>query len=151
MIPATVWDNLVDTLKCNKTLSKYIKNVYEGFRYDLEPNSLPCLMIEPKSNNEIEKDMNQYKNIFLNLDIFAVSSSDYNKFERTIAGDNEYKGILDIENDIRACLQSSYTLGDTVMDIRFETTEFDLGQIDKYPVRGLRMPVKILYRQNNGA
>lgn len=151
MIPSDVWTNLVSTLKNNPTLSKYIRNVYEGFRYNIEPNSLPCLMIEPTSNNEVQKDLNQYKDIFLNLDIFAVSTADYNRADKTIVGDTDYKGILDIENDIRACLQSSYSLGDTVLDIRFDPTTFDVGEIGKHPVRGLRMPIKVLYRQNNGA
>ena len=150
MIASTVWNQLVSTLQNDPTLSVYIKYVFEGRRYDLEPNSLPCIMIEPTRNNEVEKDMNQVKNIFLGVDIFAFSSANYNEFPKTIVGGVDYKGILDIENDIRACLQSSYTLSNKVIDVRFDPTIFDQVDIGKYPVRGLLIPTKILYRQTDG-
>jgi hypothetical protein len=151
MIASNVWTQLVYTLQQNPTLAGYVKYVFEGRRYEIEPESLPCIMLEPTQNNEIEKDLNQIKDIFLSVDLIALSSANPNEFPKTIVGDDNYKGILDIENDIRACLQSSYTLGDTVIDIRFDPTVFDQLDIGKYPVRGMLMPIKILYRQNNGA
>lgn len=151
MIAGTVWTQLVKTLEENVTLSGYMKNVFEGRRYNIEPESLPCIMLEVVRNNETEKDMNQYKRIYLHVDVLAFSSNNFNEFNKTIVGDNKYKGILDIENDIRACLQSSYTLGDRVIDIKFDPTEFDSADIDKYPIRGLLMPIRILYQQFNNA
>ena len=150
MIAGTVWNQLVTTLQGSGLLT-YIKYVYEGRRFDIEPESLPCLMLEPTQNNDINRDLNQIKDIFLNVDIFAFSSANYNEFPKTIVGDQNYKGILNIENDIRACLQRSYTLGNNVIDIRFDPTIFDQLEIGKYPVRGMLIPIKILYRQNNEA
>jgi hypothetical protein len=150
MIAATVWNQLVSTLENNPALSDYIKMVFEGRRYNIEPESLPCIMLEPVRNNETETDFNQVKDILLSVDIFAFSSNNPHEFKRTIVGGQDYKGILDIENDIRACLASSYTLGDNVIDIRCEPTVFDALDIGKYPVRGLLIPIKILYRQTDG-
>ena len=151
MIAGTVWTQLVSTLEDNPTLSGYIKQIFEGRRYNIEPESLPCIMLEPIRDGEIHKDMNQYKDIFFSVDLFAFSSNNPHEFKQTIVGTKGYKGILNIENDLRACLQSSNTLGGNVIDIQFEPTVFDQLDIGKYPVRGLLMPIKILYRQNNNA
>lgn len=151
MIASDIWKQLVSTLQQNPALSDYIKYVFQGQRFNIEAESLPCLMLEPIRNNEIEKDYNQVQNLFFNVNIFAFSSMNVQEFDKTIVGDSDYKGILDIENDIRACLSSSYTLGDTVIDIQFEPTVFDQLDFGKYPVRGLLIPIKILYRQTDGA
>ena len=145
MISATIYNSLVSTLQNNPTLKGYIKYVFKGLRYDLEPEALPCLMVEPTQNNEIEKDMNQFKNVWLDVDIvaFSYNVADVNK---AIVGDEMYRGILDIENDIRACLTSSNTLGDKVIDIQLNPTVFGYKE---YPIRGLTIPARILYRQNN--
>ena len=149
MIAATVWKQLVTTLKENPALAGYIKEVFEGFRVKIEPENLPCIMIEPIQNNEIEQDMNQIKRIFFSVDVVAFTYCPSNQ-ERQIVGDDSYKGILEIENDIRACLVASNTLGDSVVDIRFEPSVFDRYE-EKYPTRGLLIPIRILFQQNNVA
>jgi hypothetical protein len=108
-------------------------------------------MIEPVKDGEIEQDFNQIKNVFFDVEIYAVSSNVPHDFAKTIIGDGDSKGILDISNDIRACLQSSYNLGGNVIDIRFEQITFGEAEIGKYPVRGLVMPIRILYRQTEGS
>jgi hypothetical protein len=145
MLAATVYNAVISTLKNDPTLSKYVKQVFKGLRYDIEPESLPCIMIEPTTNNEISLDMNTVKDIWMGLDVMAYSYAASNP-EKSIVGDAMYKGVYDIENDIRACLQSSYTLGDKVIDIKFQPTTF--GYKD-YPIRGFNIPIKILYRQTN--
>lgn len=150
MIAGTIWNQLVLTLQENPTLSEYVKLVFEGVRSDIEPESLPCIMLEPVRDGEIIKDMNQIKDVALTVNVYAFSSNNFNQFEKTIVGDHDYKGILEINNDIRACLQSSYDLGGNVIDIGFDPTEFDSIEFEKYPVRGMVMPIKIRYRQING-
>ena len=149
MIASTIWKNLKSTLQNNPALSKYVKVVFDGIRYNVEPESLPCLMLEPMQNGEVDLEMNDVQNVYLNVNILAFSSSNFNEFDKTIAGDEVYKGILDIENDVRACLAASYTLGETVIDIKQGTSEFDTLEFKKYPVRGFVIPIKILYRQTN--
>ncbi len=147
MIASDVWNQLVLTLQA-PSLS-YMKYVYEGRRYEIEPQSLPCIMLEPTKVGDIEREMSQTQDVYLNVDLFAFSTANTSEFPKTIVGDQDYKGILDIENDIRAVLQRSYTLGDTVIDVKVDSVQFDQIDIGKYPVRGLLMPVRILYRQMN--
>lgn len=151
MIAADAWTALTTTLQNDPTLSGYMKYVYEGRRYDIEPESLPCIMLEPTQVGDIEREFNQTQDVYLKVDLFAFSTANYNEYPKTIVGDQSYKGILDIENDIRACLQRSYTLGDAVIDTRVDAVQFDQIDMDKYPVRGLLMPIRILYRQINEA
>ena len=150
MTPSQVWTNLVSTLQNNPTLSAYVKYVYEGYRYNIEPENLPCLMLEPVQNNLKGKDLNVIKDIYLDINLYGFSTNNYNQFPKTIVGDNDYKGILDIENDVRGCLISSYTLGDSVIDTIIQPSKFDQTNIEKYPVRGFLLPLRFLYRQING-
>ena len=151
MIASTIWKELKSTLENNPTLKDYVKVVFSGIRFKLEPDSLPCIMLEPVIDNEIETDLNQIKRQWLSIDVFAYSDYNVTDFDKTIVGGRDYKGVLDIANDIRACLQSSNTLGDNVYDIQFEPTEFArIDDDEKYPVRVLVIPIKILYQQNKG-
>lgn len=150
MIASTVWNELASTLENNPALCKYVKYVFKGRRWDIEPDTLPCIMLEPMMNNDTFQDLNQYKKKLFHVDIFAFSDSNFHDPTKSIVGGRDYKGILDIENDIVACLQSSYTLGGNVIDIQFEPTRFDQLDTKKYPVRGLLIPIKILYQQTDG-
>lgn len=150
MIAGTIWNQLVTTLNGSGLLSGYIKYVYEGRRFDIDEKSLPCIMLEPTQNGEGEREMNNIDYQYFNLDIYAFSSNNLNDFKKTIVGGADYKGILDIENDIRGCLKDSYNLGGTVTDVRIDPTQFDSLEIGKYPVRGMVIPIRILYRQQDG-
>lgn len=145
MLAGTVYNNVISTLQNNPALSAYIKRVFKGLRYKIEPNTMPCIAVEPVQNNEIEKDYGQVKNLFLDLDVIAFAQCPTDSDE-TIVGSKGYKGVLDIENDIRACLQSSNTLGDTVIDVQFEPTVFEYIE---FPVRRVTLPIRVLYRQTD--
>ena len=148
MLAATVFNQVVETLKGNDTLSEYVKYVFKSFRFNVEPDSMPCLYVDISGNNEIQQEIHTYKKIWLTLKIIAYT---YNitQPDKAVVGDDNYKGVLDIENDIRACLQSSYTLGDRVIDIKCDPTLF--YDFKEFPYRGFEIPVKILYQQNAGA
>jgi len=152
MLAGTVFNQLVRTLDGNSTLSDYVEQVYKGVRYNIEPDSMPCIMCEVRGNNELERDMGQIKHIYLDVDIIAYVSSPSDP-DYAIVGQKDmfYYGVLDIENDIRACLQSSYTLGNTVIDIKFLPTEFMDFEHKNTLMRGVRIPVRLLYRQTDGA
>jgi hypothetical protein len=150
MIAGTIWQQLKLTLEENSTLKGYIEYVFNGRRFNIEPDSLPCIMLEPVGNNEIIKEMNNVKEVALSIDLFAFSSVSHNDYTDTIIGDQNYHGILSIENDIRACLQASNTLGDLVIDTIIQETVFDQIDVDKYPVRGALIPLRIKYRQIDG-
>lgn len=150
MIAGTVWNKLKTTLEGSPILNGYIKVVFEGRRFDIEPNSLPCIMLEPTFNHEVIREVNNVAEIEMGVDVYAFSSANHHEFNKTIVGDYNYKGILDIENDIRQVLSSSYNLGGNVIDTRPETSEFDQIDFDKYPVRGVRIPLRIKFKQISG-
>jgi len=150
MIAGTIWEQLKLTLEQDSTLKGYIKYVFTGRRFNIEADSLPCIMLEPSTNNEIIREMNNVKEVALGIDLYAFSSVSHNDFTDTIIGDQNYHGIYSVENDIRAVLQSSNTLGDLVIDTIVEQTVFDQIDVDKYPVRGVLIPLRIKYRQING-
>lgn len=147
MIAGTVYDMVINTLNGNSTLNTYVKRVFRGLRNEITGDTMPCICVEAVSNNEVIRDMNEYKNVNLGLDIIAFCNS-VGDPDKAIVGDENYKGILDIENDIRACLQASYSLGNNAIDIVFEESRFDYR--NAFPIRTVTIPIKILYRQHTG-
>ncbi len=144
MVIGSIYNQLVLTLQENPTLKDYMATFYKGVRYDIGKENCPCLMIDVVRNNEIEKDFGQIKRIWAEFDVLGfVYEQDQ---ESLIVGDKrkEVYGILDIENDIRACLQSSNTLGNRVIDLQMNPTDFDYTF---WPVRGLRIKVRTFYQQ----
>lgn len=146
MVIGSLYNQLLLTLEQNPTLKLYVKTVFEGIRFDIAKESYPCLMVEVVRNNEIEKDFGQVKRVWAEFDIFGhIFEHDQ---DSQIVGDKRKGvfGILNIENDIRACLQSSNTLGDRAIDLQMYPTEFEYKF---YPVRGLRIRARVLYQQTD--
>ena len=149
MLAASVFNQVVATLEGNDTLSVYVKNVFKGYRYNVEPDSMPCIFVDITNNFNPERpDIHTYSQIWLGLKIVAYT---YNitQPDKAVVGDDDYKGVLDIENDIRACLQSSYNLGNRVIDTKCDPTVF--YDFKEFPYRGFEIPIRILYQQNAGA
>lgn len=151
MIAATVYNELVSTLTNDPTLSDYVENVFKGMRFNIEPDSMPCIMAEIRGNNEIEKDFGQVKKVWLDVDVMAFVAAPSDP-EYAIVGVKEldYIGVLDVENDIRACLQASNTLGGHAIDTRVQATIFQEFELKGTITRGVIIPVRILYRQTDG-
>ena len=151
MIAGTIFNNLVETLNNDANLKEYIKFVFAGRRYAIEPDSIPCIMVEPTANNEIERDFGQITKVFFKVDVIAIVGAPADP-DYTIVGDKAmgYIGVLDIENDIRACLSGSNTLGDSVEDIQIMETIINEAVINNAIIREVKIPIKVLYRQNNG-
>ena len=146
MVIGTIYNQLVTTLKNDSSLKLYIKTFFKGVRFDVAKDNHPCLMVDVVRNNEIEQDFGQIKRIWAEFDVLGfVYEHDQ---ESLITGDprKEVFGILNIENDIRAVLQASQTLGNRVIDLQMQPTEFDYTF---WPVRGLRIRVRALYQQTD--
>src|SRR3990167_8390972 len=124
MLAGTVFNTLISTLQNNPTLSGYVKQVFKGMRYNIEPDSMPCIMCDVSGNFITEQDMNDYQKVYLNVELAAFVP--VNDPEYAIVGDNTkgHKGMLDFENDIRACLSASYTLGNICHDVKMNATDF---------------------------
>ena len=149
MMAGTIYDQLVDTLKNNPTLSGYVKQVFKGMRYNIEPDSMPCIMLDVSGNFITELDTNDFKRMYLKVDLAAFVS--VNDPEYAIVGDNTkgHIGMLDFENDIRACLQASYSLGNRVYDIKMDETDFREIELKGIMSRAFHIPLRILYSQLN--
>lgn len=146
MVIGTIYNQLVLSLKEHASLKTYIHSFYKGVRFDVGKENHPCLMVDVSRNAEIEKDFGQVKRVFAEFDVLGfVYEHDQ---ESLIVGDprKQVYGILNIENDIRACLTSSNTLGNRVIDLQLNPTEFDYTS---WPVRGLRIRVRALYQQTD--
>lgn len=140
----TVYNALISTLTDSPTL-EYIKHVFKGIRQEIEPEGFPCIFVEPTSNGELEREMNNVSYQYLDVTIKAYSQN-FTEPENNIVGNIDRKGILDIDNDLRAVLADSYQLGCRSIDIKCQSTVFDYSL---YPNRGLTLPIKILYKQTN--
>lgn len=148
MIAATIWNQLVATLKVDSL--NYMEYVYEGRRFDVEPESLPCLMLEPSQDGEPQRRTANVDLQVFTVDIYGVSSNNFDEHNKIIVGDQNYKGVLDVAQDVKAVLKASSTLGDIVYDVNIQPVIFDVIDVEKYPVRGFLMPVQITYRQTDG-
>jgi hypothetical protein len=151
MIASTIYNQLKTTLENNSNLSEYIEHIFDGKRFYIEPDSMPCILLQPVSDNVVEQEYNNVKKVWMTLDVIVITEAQEHP-EYCIVGEKGkgYYGILDITNDIRACLESSNTLGDYVIDTKIETIEFDVMTIDNFATQSARLPVKILYQQVEG-
>lgn len=144
MLSSTVFNQVITTLRGNETLSKYIKNVFNSYRFNIEPDSMPCIFVDVVGNNEVQQEIHTYKKVNLSLKIIAYTYNSTDP-EKAVVGDEDYKGVLDIESDIRGCLQASYNLGCKAIDIKFDPTVF--YDFKEFPYRGLEIPIKVLYQE----
>ena len=71
MLAGTVFNTLISTLQNNPTLSGYVKQVFKGMRYNIEPDSMPCIMCDVSGNFITEQDMNDYQKVYLNVELAA--------------------------------------------------------------------------------
>lgn len=151
MIASTIYNQLKATLKNNPDLNVYVEQVFDGYRYSIEPDSLPCIMLQVRADNEPERDYNNVANIWFELDIWAVVEAQEHP-EFAIVGDQQkgYYGILDLTNSIKACLTSSNTLGDIVIDTTIGRIDYLDMQFDNFATQTAKLPIRILYRQTDG-
>jgi len=84
----------------------YIKAIYDGDRPSNFRGSFPNITLEIVSNTteEVEEN-NQRINLFRMMIAGAILVDDFNK---QIVGDESFKGILDVERDIKSALFSFY-------------------------------------------
>jgi hypothetical protein len=149
MMAGTIYTQLISTLKNNAELSAYMRQVFQGNRYVIEPDSLPCIMVDVTGNFITEQDMNDFQRVYLKADLIALVP--VNNPEYAIVGNytRGHKGILDVENDIRACLSSSYSLGGLVYDVKMDESAFEEIEYKNVMLRGIHIPLRILYSQLN--
>lgn len=146
MLAGTIYDTLVTTLGGSANLD-YIKNVYKGLRYEQGPGDFPYIAVEPADNGELFQQVDTNEKLWFTVDIFAYVRIDTKK-DAMITGDGVYKGILNVENDIRETLLNSNGADNLGILTNFAPTVFD--PYTQFPVRALQMPVRFLYQQTGG-
>ena len=142
--PESVFDKVADILveatKSGKNLA-YVKNVFKGWRDNINDSHIPCIIIEPESVKETVPFYEEESELYFGLLITGIIKIwDKNK---QIVGDARQKGILDIDNDIKKTLGADVNLGGTAMMFTFPDTRYDYTA---FPLRGVQITIDIRFR-----
>lgn len=144
MKPADVLNALKEQLQDATGLS-YIhdERVFLGVRERI--TIFPSILIEP---SQIVEEDYAYPTERLKMTVAIYGYVEVHDPEKQFVGDDNVKGILDLENDIKLALDSDRTLGGEAMhlDIRNSVYEFV-----NYPVRSVTINVDILFQQVRGS
>jgi len=143
----TILNQLKTTLSADPTLSAagYIQKVELGLRAMIPEQDFPLIMIEPDAINENAQAFPQIDGHFI---VLIAAYTRVFDVETQMVGDANYKGVLDLEKDIKLALGLQYpTLNGTVLEFTFPKTEFVVRQdMAKFPVRGVLIQVDLHYR-----
>jgi hypothetical protein len=125
---------LLNTAKTSGSLT-YVKQIYEGLRNDIPGNAegYPSIVVEPVSEDEVNKHISAGKTMHLTLNIWCFIFS-VNRANQ-IAGEpaNSNKGILEMVNDIKNVLGADVNLNQTCMDFEFPTVQYNV-EMSQFPV-----------------
>jgi len=142
-----IWTKVKTTLENDSTLSAYIKKVHEGVNpklFEAPKPHFPCIFMEDGSSSEEIKAFPYQVTVTYSIILYLfLYVYDYAK---QIRGDDETKGIMDIEEDIKKALGADPSLG-SVGIIMFEFPRSE-PQIEGFPFRGRLIEMKIQFEQN---
>lgn len=133
-------------LKADATLSAYVgTRVHLGLRRNVGELDFPVIFLEP---DVIAEDYPAYPKVDANLSILLAAYTRSFDLDSQLVGDANYKGVLDLEKDIKAALGATYpTLNGTVIEFTFPRTEFGVREdLAQFPVRGITIQVDLHYR-----
>ena len=147
--PDTIFDALHSQLVAASGLS-YVKKIFKGIRMNVMDDQRPCIMLEISSNGNITEFLaNRITNVKMGVSVIAqIVCLDQ---DAQIVGNAAYKGILDIENDIRKAIDDDLHLSDNAILTEHGVAEYDVEFTASYPYRSVLIPVTILYRQTSNA
>ena len=134
-------------LESDSTLSNYVAKFYLGNRENVPDSNFPCIFIHPVKNDESAgEDLNTLLRLHWHLLIVGcVHAMDV---EKQLIGDDNYKGIMDLENDIKKALDAYYpNLGGTGIVFNFIDSAYDNQE---WPVWKVYITVDIYYQQTRG-
>lgn len=137
-----IWNEVKAILKNDAVLSTYMTKVYEGVRDAVPDSAAPYIIMEPVRNSE-ETSTFPLVNPTLTITIAGVIMT-YDK-DAQIIGNSQYKGILDVEKDIKVALAQSYNLNGKCEYFKLPDTSYGFRQ---YPLRGVEINMAIYYRQD---
>lgn len=142
MSPSDAYNAIVTQIK-NSTNLLYIKdnNIFKGYRESIV--TYPCLYIEPDVTEESESDINGKVDIRFTVVIVGIVKSQDS--DKQITGDENVKGILDLENDIKKAVMEDTTLSSNVLDVNIQTSGYDFNE---WPLRTVEIRASLYFRQN---
>lgn len=147
--PDTIFDALHSQIVAASGLS-YVKKVFKGIRSNISDDQRPCIILEISNNGNIGEFLaNRVCNVKMGVSIIAQIIC-YDQ-DVQIVGNNAYKGILDIENDIRKAIDDDIQLSSNAILVEHGVAEYDVEFTQTYPYRSVLIPVTVQYRQTSNA
>lgn len=142
-----ILEKVRDVLREDATLVDYLKaRVHLGDRKNVPDADFPIVFIEPESSDEEDV---SYPEIDATLRILLAGYTRAFDLEAQVVGDANYKGILDLEKDIKHALGQDLELGGQALKVTFPRTDFGLREdLASQPVRTVLITVAVLYRTN---
>jgi hypothetical protein len=128
----------------------YIQRIDLGLRKGLARADFPCIQIEPGVQTEIAA---AYPNLDCHLLLHVIAYTHVFDIPTLLTGDANYKGVLDLEQDIKKALGALFpTLGLTdLIEFTFPRTEFTISEnVAEFPVRGVIIDMDCHYRTDLG-
>ncbi len=138
--------NQVKTVLSNDaTLKAYVQRFELGARRNIAKSDYPIILIEPGTQTE---SYIAYPKVDGHFIVTVVGYTHVYDIEVQMTGDANYKGVLQMENDIKLALGAKYpTLNGTVIEFTFPRTEFGVRHdLAEFPVRGVAIDVDLHYR-----
>ena len=143
--PKDIIQEIKLVLEADTVLKGYIQKFYLGIREGIPQQDFPVIMIEPASNTETQLMTDRIENT-LRVTIIAYTRA-YD-LDVQLEGDSNYKGITDLELDIKKALDAKWpTLNDKALIFNYTRSEFAISENPTdFPVRGVFMDLDIRFR-----
>ncbi|GEM_PF-1503084 len=145
-----VLNQVKTTLDADATLAvstkAYIQRIDLGLRRGIARADFPCIQIEPAMLTEAAV---AYPNLDCHLLVHIIAYTQVFDIPTLLKGDANYKGVLDLEQDIKKALGALFpTLGLTgLIEFTFPRTEFTISDnVAEFPVRGVIIDMDCHYR-----
>jgi len=148
--PKDVLTEVKSVLTADATLAGYVKRVVLGLREAVPDTDYPIIMIEPAQLGE-EELMSDFADGLLRVTIVAYTKNW--DIEGQLTGDANYKGVLDIENDIKKALAAVWpSLNGKAATFDFTQSEFAISDASSaFPLRGVFMDLDVRFRTSFSA
>lgn len=137
-------------LKADATLKadSYVKDrVYLGVRHNVSDLSFPVIFIEPETITEV---VPAYPKIDGTLRVLLACYTRTLDLDAQLVGDANYKGILELEKDVKAALGAKHPdlgVAGLTIEFTFPRTEFGVREdLASFPVRGVVIDMELHYR-----
>lgn len=137
--PKTILSAIKTALTDAASLS-YVKQVILGVRENI--TRFPTIVLEPLAIEETDEIYDRQE---LRIRVGILGFIHAANSDKQIIGDDNYTGILDLENDIKKVISSNATWSGNAIHTRIIETRFDFAE---FPRRGFSMEIEVLLRQH---